>query len=204
MSELSCPRCGAAFACTPGAECWCARLPFGAMPEDATSCLCPACLARETAGAGEPIIASAERADAAELLALQQLAYQSEALLYGDDIPPLRQTLAELGRDFADGPILKAVEDGHIIGSVRARRRGDACEIGRLIVHPACQRRGLGSRLMAAIENACADAARFELFTGDRSAGNLRLYQRLGYRECRREPVHPGLTLVFLEKARAS
>lgn len=166
------------------------------MPAGAASCLCPACLARE------PVIAPAERADAAEILALQRLAYQGEALLYGDDIPPLRQTLAGLEAEFDDGVILKAASGGRILGSVRLRRRGASAEIGRLIVHPSAQRRGLGGRLMAAIESAAPEAAPFELFTGDRSDGNLRLYRRLGYREFRRDRVRPGLTLVFLEKDR--
>jgi hypothetical protein len=53
---------------------------------------------------------------------------------------------------------------------------------------------------MATMEAAFPRAARFALFTGHLSAGNLRLYQRLGYRPVERRPVHPGLTLVFLEK----
>ena len=42
-------------------------------------------------------IEEAKVADAAEILALQKLAYQSEAELYGDDaIPPVTQTLGIL------------------------------------------------------------------------------------------------------------
>lgn len=44
-----------------------------------------------------PIITAASPADAAAILALQKLAYQSEARLYNDfSIPPLLQTLEEL------------------------------------------------------------------------------------------------------------
>ncbi len=39
------------------------------------------------------------------------------------------------------------------------------------------------------------------LFTGHRSAGNLRLYARAGYVEQRREPVDEGLTLVHVAKS---
>ena len=61
--------------------------------------------------------------------------------------------------------------------------------------------RGIGSRLMAEIESWLAgDVDRFELFTGDRSDGNLRLYDRLGYREARRESLGDKVELVFLEK----
>lgn len=142
-------------------------------------------------------------ADAAAILALQYLAYQSEALLYDDPaIPPLTQTLASLEAEFATLTILVARAAGEIVGSVRARRQGATCEIGRLIVLPRRQRQGIGSRLMTAIEARFADVARYELFTGHRSEGNLRLYRRLGYREFRRERVAPHLEMVYLEKPR--
>jgi ribosomal protein S18 acetylase RimI-like enzyme len=98
--------------------------------------------------------------------------------------------------------VLVARTEGDLIGSVRGRLIDSTCHIGRLIVHPLHERQGIGSRLMQAIESQFADAARFELFTGHRSEGNLRLYQRLGYREFRRQPVSPNLTLVYLEKGR--
>ncbi len=142
----------------------------------------------------------AQPGDAAAILRLQKVAYQTEARLYGDDIPPLQQTLAELEREFGHFLILKAVGNGKVVGSVRARRDGGTCHVGRLIVKPELQGRGLGTLLMQQIESRCADAARFELFTGERSLGNLRLYRRLGYTELRREVVRPGLCLVYLEK----
>jgi GNAT superfamily N-acetyltransferase len=138
--------------------------------------------------------------DAEAILALQKLAYQTEAALYGDDIPPLRQTLGELRDDIATGMVLKLIEDGHVIGSVRATIVGDTGHIGRLIVHPKAQRRGFGSMLMAAIEERCTTCRRFELFTGDRRSGNLRLYQRLVYRAFRREALARDLIFVNLEK----
>ena len=46
-------------------------------------------------------IIQASLEDAAEILALQKLAYQVEGVLYRDfNIPPLTQTLAELKHDF--------------------------------------------------------------------------------------------------------
>lgn len=82
-----------------------------------------------------------------------------------------------------------------IVGSVRARRNySKIAYVGRLIVSPDLQGHGIGTRLMREIEKAFPGAARFELFTGYRSEGNLRLYQRLGYNEFRQENVTPGLT----------
>ena len=76
-------------------------------------------------------------------------------------------------------------------------------------MHPKRQRQGLGSALLAAIEASFPHAARYALFTGAQSEGNLRLYRRLGYRQVETRQVEtrqvsPGLTLVFLEKPGAA
>lgn len=154
-----------------------------------------------------PRILDAAPADAPAILALQRLAYRSEAELYGDwSIPPLTQSLEELRAEFASHVFLKAVEDAlppveALVGSVRAELdAAGVCRIGRLMVRPDRQRRGLGAALLLAMEARFPRAARFALFTGHLSAGNLRLYERLGYREVARRAAHPGLTLVFLEK----
>ena len=149
----------------------------------------------------EILIEDAAPADAAAILALQRLCYQSEARRYGDrTIPPLTQTLPELRAEFATSVILAARLGERIIGSVRAREEGGCVSIGRLIVHPEYQRRGLGTALMAAIEWRFAPPACFELFTGHRSDGNLQFYRRLGYVEHRREAVSDRLCLVYLRK----
>jgi len=139
--------------------------------------------------------------DLAEILALQKLAYQIEAALHETfDLPPLTQTQARIEADFKDQVFLKASSGGRIVGSVRARLAGGTCHIGRLIVHPDIQGRGLGTRLMREIERLFPEAERYELFTGHKSARNLALYQRLGYRPCREQVVSPKLRLIFLEK----
>jgi GNAT superfamily N-acetyltransferase len=147
------------------------------------------------------IITQATFADAAEILDLQKLAYQSEAAIYQDyTIPPLTQTLAEIKAEFCSRLFLKAVTAGRIQGSVRASMEQGTCCIGRLIVHPTQQNRGLGAQLMREIEGRFPDAQRFELFTGHLSERNLYLYKKLGYRPVRRDQVSEILTMVFLEK----
>lgn len=151
----------------------------------------------------DEIVARAAREDAPAILELQKLAYESEARLYGDPtLPPLMQTLEELRAEFADSVILKAVADGVIVGSVRAKQVNDAWRIGRLIVRPELQGHGLGTRLIHAIERESGDLRKLELFTGHRSAGNLRLYERLGYVRVREQELSPAITLVFMEKNR--
>lgn len=143
--------------------------------------------------------------DLPDILALQKLAYLSEAEICGDyNIPPLTQTLDSLRDDHARQIILKLVDGDAIVGSVRAYEKDGTCYIGRLIVRPDRQNRGLGTQLMAAIEARFPDARRFELFTGEKSARNMHFYQKLGYRPGRREFIHEGLTLVYMEKTRES
>ena len=146
-------------------------------------------------------IVDAEPADAEAILVLQRLAYESEARRYDDwTIPPLVETLAAVRTHIERHTVLKALIDGTIVGSVRGVATDGVCEVGRLIVHPERQRRGLGSALLTAIEARVAGASAFELFTGDRSVENLRLYERHGYRRFKTEPVSAAVSLVFLRK----
>ena len=147
------------------------------------------------------IIEKATVSDAEELLALQKLAYRSEAEIYNDfSIPPLIQTLESMKEDFKNQLFLKAFLDGRIIGSVRAYSKEETCHIGRLIVHPDYQNRGIGTRLMNDIERIFNDCKRFELFTGDKSERNLRLYQELGYRIFKASKIMDQTNIVFLER----
>jgi GNAT superfamily N-acetyltransferase len=147
------------------------------------------------------IVEQANVEDVEEILALQKLAYQSEAAIYNDyTIPPLTQTLEEIEADFAKQVFLKVVVDGRIVGSVRAHVREGTCFVGRLIVHPDFQNRGIGTMLLNGIEEVFYDAERFELFTGSRSEKNLYLYQKLGYQMFRGEELTDKVSLAFLEK----
>jgi ribosomal protein S18 acetylase RimI-like enzyme len=154
--------------------------------------------------APEVTISRASLSDAEAILALQKLAYQSEARFYDDwSLPPLIQDLASLREEFGASLVLKAtVAEDRLVGSVRAKIDdvSGTAAIGRLIVQPEFQGRGIGSALLEAVEAACPDAARFELFTGSRSEASIRLYQRHGYTVTRTEPVSSTLSLTYLEK----
>jgi ribosomal protein S18 acetylase RimI-like enzyme len=148
------------------------------------------------------MITAALPEDAQAILALQKLAYQSEARLYNDfSIPPLLQTLEELRQEFGHKTVLKASQGQGIIGSVRGFQKEGTCFVERLIVHPDHQGRGLGTALMQRLERTFPEAHRAELFTGHKSLKNIRLYERLGYRIFRREAVNQTLSFVFMEKS---
>jgi ech hydrogenase subunit C len=169
----------------------------------------------------------ADKSDAPEILALQKIAYQSEAELYGDDsLPATQQTLQDLESDFERVPdrvavlahaqdgsgnghtdmdrivVLKAVVNGKIIGSIRGYAMGETAYLRRMIVHPYFRRRGIGRRLLKEIEDAFPDVKRFEAKTGDRSKRNLFQLSRTGYQVFRTEPFTPNINWVYLQKER--
>lgn len=150
-------------------------------------------------------ILDATIADAPEILCLQKLSYLSEAQIYDDyGIPPLTQTLGELKADFEHKSILKAIQDGRIVGSVNGFTKDDSCFIGRLMVHPEYQRRGIGSMLMETIENKFADVCSWELFTGELSVRNIRLYEHLGYTVVRKETFEGSrFAIVVMKKMKS-
>jgi N-acetylglutamate synthase-like GNAT family acetyltransferase len=147
------------------------------------------------------LIEKAEKDDLEEILELQYLAYQSEAKLFGNmDIPPLKQTIEEVYDEFQKGVILKEVDDrGVIIGSVRAYQGGGTVYIGKLMVHPKMQKKGIGSKLLLGIENEYPNQ-RYELFTSTRSERNIALYQKLGYKIFDEKQVTEELKFVYMEK----
>ncbi len=149
-----------------------------------------------------PVIVPLTVADAGEVLTLQRAAYASEAALYADPaLPPLVQTMAELVEELSNSLGHKALRGTRLVGAVRSLVHADTLHIGRLTVAPDLQGSGLGTALLAAAEaDAGPGVTSATLFTGHLSAGNLRLYERHGYVEERREDLKPGVTLVHLRK----
>lgn len=146
-------------------------------------------------------IEKAQENDLQEILALQYIAYQSEARLFNSmDIPPLKQTIDEVRNEFDNGIFLKAVdESGNIIGSVRAYEKDNTVYIGKLMVQPNMQKKGLGTKLLLEMEKQYPNK-RYELFTSTKSISNIRLYEKLGYKFFRKEAVSKELEFVYLEK----
>jgi ribosomal protein S18 acetylase RimI-like enzyme len=146
-------------------------------------------------------IEKAELSDLQEILALQYMAYQSQAKLLGDyTIQPLTQTLPEVEREFTAGVILKAVDAaGRIYGSIRCSVKDGTCFIGKVIVHPAQEGKGIGTRLLHEMEKACP-CARYELFTSVKSLRNIGFYEKNGYSQYAEKEYSRGIAMVYMEK----
>lgn len=136
-----------------------------------------------------------------QILELQKLCYTENAERYNDfSITPLTQTLEELEKEFAHGLVLKAVSALKIVGSIRAYEKEGTCFIGRIIVHPNYQNKGIGKALLHNIEQQFIHVKRYELFTGFLDEKNLYLYKKMAYAEYKREVLSDDFTFVFLEK----
>lgn len=161
-----------------------------------------AAIAASTTAAGVMTIQRATAADLPELLALQKVAYQSEAEIYGDtSLPALRQTLAEMTADFDHMVFLKGVVDGKIAASVRGYDAGQgSVNLLRLSVLPYFRGHKIGRRLITAIEAEFPQAKRFELFTGHRSVINIHIYTQMGYTNFKTEPFNEHIEWVYMEK----
>ncbi len=143
-------------------------------------------------------------ADAAELLVLQRACWVREGLAaHGRwHVPPLVEELDDVVTGLGEWTTYAARvrsadgSPGRLVGSVRGRVRpvDTSCwEVGRLMVAPDLQGRGLGRELLALGESpAPASVTGFWLTTGILEEGNQRFYKRAGYRLVPGEPTHPG------------
>jgi ribosomal protein S18 acetylase RimI-like enzyme len=145
--------------------------------------------------------AAACQDDANEILVLQRSAYQdqpdtSRTVM----IPPLCETIDDVRRAISDRFVIKATQNGQIVASARGKLIDGTCHIERVIVHPTLQKRGLGKRIMQALEAQFEDAGRFELFTEMTNRRNIHFYSQLGYRPFMTRPRPGTPALVYLEK----
>jgi GNAT superfamily N-acetyltransferase len=143
----------------------------------------------------------AQVADATEILALQKRAFMSEAKRYNNyEIAPLRQTIDEIENDFSGYTFLVAATGDKIAGSVKARVSGGKCWVGRLIVEPALQRRGIGTMLLKAVEEMMPEVDEYFLCTGGDSDDNICFYKGAGYKENGYSVEEHGVRLIGMSK----
>lgn len=148
---------------------------------------------------------AATEADLEQVLLLQKRAFAGQATIYNvRNLPSLTQTLDDLRKEFTEKAVYKVVRDGKIIASVRCSVRDRVLFIEKLIVDPDVQNRGIGTAVMLSLEERYAGSVdRYALSTGHKSARNLHLYGKLGYRETGRRPLNENCDLVLMEKSAA-
>ena len=147
-----------------------------------------------------------EEADLSEILDLQKRAFNEVAKLMGRyDLPPLLQSEEELRTEYLNGTVLKCIsEDNRIIGSVRGYKDNEnVCHIGKLIVDPAFQNRGIGKALMYEIERCYSTCEKFSLFTGEETPNTVFLYKKIGYQIIGKQNLG-GIEMYLMEKKNES
>jgi ribosomal protein S18 acetylase RimI-like enzyme len=147
----------------------------------------------------------ADKEDIDLLLSIKRKAFMQQAKLYNTTkLPALLETRDDFLKNFDSQVILKAVTpDNTIIGSIRIKEEGGAGYIGSLVVLPDFQRKGIGELLLLSAEEYVSGAVkRFELFTGEKSFNNIKLYSKNGYKEFCRKDKGLGFDFVYMEKAR--
>lgn len=147
-------------------------------------------------------IHKATREDLPAILDLQKKAFFEIAQQMNDfEIQPLKQSIEGVTTEFEAGIFLKYLsEDGQIIGSVRANYwKDNSCYVGKLIVDPDFQNKGIGKRLMYAIEKYFPECRKFCLFTSTETPNTIHLYQEVGYVITSRKDTY-GVDSFIMEK----
>ena len=149
------------------------------------------------------VIELATEQDLRPILELQKRAFSGQAKIYNDyALPSLTQTIEDLAVEFERMTFYKADVGGKLVASVRCWIRDLTLHVEKLIVEPAMQNRGIGKRMVRAIENRYSvQVDRYELATGHKSARNLHLYASLVYKEIERRTLKPGCELVVMAKS---
>ncbi|HEY2550115.1 MAG TPA: GNAT family N-acetyltransferase [Streptosporangiaceae bacterium] len=147
------------------------------------------------------LVRQAEPADAAALAAIADAAYRGYVPAIGARPAPMTADYAAVIRD---RQTWVAVEDDVIVGLIVLRQRPGHLLIENVAVHPAAQRRGIGTILLDRAERqaAIAGVAELRLYTHETMTANQAYYRRHGYRETHRAEDE-GFARVFFSKPMA-
>lgn len=144
-----------------------------------------------------------DKKDLLSILELQKKAFYAEAVKHNDlEMQPMTQTLEEIEEEFNSRTIFfKLSFEKEIVGSVRAKMIDEAtCFVGKLVVNPELQNKGIGTTLMRELEEHFKDkCSKLKIFTGEKSDHALGLYTKLGYQKTGNQNVGK-YSLVHMEK----
>jgi ribosomal protein S18 acetylase RimI-like enzyme len=136
----------------------------------------------------QPTIRKALPADAAAIAALTDAAYAKFIPRIGRKPRPMT---ADYGKKIDEDQVWLLAQDSQPAGVLVMSAEPDHLLIYSVAIDPIFQKRGFGRQLLAWAEaQALAQGyTSIRLYTNARFEENIRLYERLGYRETRREPV---------------
>ncbi|WP_455651396.1 GNAT family N-acetyltransferase [Phascolarctobacterium sp.] len=145
-------------------------------------------------------ILKAEEKDLEEILQVQYLAFNREAEAFNDfNIEPMTQTIDALKEEYKKYIFLKVVNAaGKIIASIRGYIENGTSYIGKTLVHPEYQGRGIGTGMIRKLEE-INQASRYEINASVRCPENIKLYERLGYVRFK-ETQTENNGFIYLEK----
>ena len=137
--------------------------------------------------------------DVETVKAIVVAAYQHYVSRIGREPGPMRADYDSLVRD---GLVWLADDDGTIVGLVVLVLEPDHLLLENIAVTPAAQGRGIGTQLMAFVEDEARRHGRTEvrLYTHEAMTENIAYYARRGYTATHRETEH-GFRRVFFRKA---
>lgn len=144
-------------------------------------------------------------ADAGELYTLQRACWLQELEANpGVEIPALRESLDDVRRSLAEWTVrvVREPSSGRLVGAVRGRldRHGE-WDIGRIMVAPDLQGRGLGRALLELVEDLAPEGVEtYVLFTGAGSLDNQRMYKKAGFR-IRTDRRAPAGAVIMTKRA---
>ncbi len=142
-----------------------------------------------TTGEAEFAIRAAEPADAPAIAACVDTAYAAYVPRLGKPPGPMLDDYAEV---IARHQAFVIARDAAVAGVLVLKRKGDGLLLDNVAVHPDCQGRGLGRRLIdfAAAEARRQGYAALDRYTHEMMTENIALYRALGCAESGRRVEH--------------
>ncbi|KMK67154.1 GNAT family N-acetyltransferase [Puniceibacterium sp. IMCC21224] len=141
-------------------------------------------------------LSPATECDLSAIRDLIEAAYRPWAIEIGQEPGPLRD---DYGARIARGQITVARTSGRIAGLVVLERDGADLLLDNIAVAPWAQGSGLGRKLMLWAETQARECTAITLYTHQKMARNIHIYERLGYTETHRV-TELGLARVYMRK----
>ena len=138
-------------------------------------------------------------ADAALVRALTRAAYAKWVPIVGREPRPMT---ADYEKAVSEHLIDIFERDGDAIALIEMKAEADHLLIVNIAVAPDSHGHGIGTRLLQHAESIARrlKLEEMRLYTNERMAANVALYQRRGYREDRREDAGPLGIAVYMSK----